>query len=139
LAGFGQIQMEYRMRQIAVFAAVLAAGGVLLGASNPAHAGPTAVGVPAVASYSVVEEAGWRRYCRRYGCGPEVVLPGVEVIPGAEAEIIPGAEVDIDVDGDVPVVVVVPPPRPISCGQYRYWNGMACVDARYSDPYLGPR
>ncbi len=69
------------MRQIAVFAAVLAAGGVLLGASNPAHAGPAAVGVPAVASHSVVEEAGWRRYCRRYGCGPEVVLPGVEVIP----------------------------------------------------------
>jgi hypothetical protein len=36
------------MRQIAVFAAVLAAGGVLLGSSNPAHAWPTAVEVPAV-------------------------------------------------------------------------------------------
>jgi len=36
-----------------------------------------------------------------------------------------------------PVVVV--PVRPASCGEFRYWNGVACVDARYNDPYLGPR
>jgi hypothetical protein len=29
--------------------------------------------------------------------------------------------------------------RPASCGQYRYWNGDRCVDARYNNPYLGPR
>jgi hypothetical protein len=40
---------------------------------------------------------------------------------------------------DQPVVVVVPPPRPASCGEYRYWNGQYCVDARYNRPYLGPR
>lgn len=29
--------------------------------------------------------------------------------------------------------------KPSSCGQYRYWNGDRCVDARYRRPYLGPR
>lgn len=29
--------------------------------------------------------------------------------------------------------------RPSSCGQYRYWNGVRCVDARYRPPYVGPR
>ena len=29
--------------------------------------------------------------------------------------------------------------RPSSCGQYRYWNGVRCVDARYRPPYLGPK
>ncbi len=123
------------MRQIADFAADLAAGGILLGTSGQASARPAGVAVPAVASQSLVEEAGWRRYCRRYGCGPEVVLPGVEVVPGAEMD----GDVDGDVEVDVPAVVVLPPPRPLSCGQYRYWNGVACVDARYTDPYLGPR
>ncbi len=36
-----------------------------------------------------------------------------------------------------PVVYV--PPRPVSCGQYRFWNGDYCADARYEKPYLGPR
>src|SRR5262245_7408811 len=36
-------------------------------------------------------------------------------------------------------VIVVRPPRPESCGVYRYWNGQYCVDARYNRPYLGPR
>jgi hypothetical protein len=58
-------------------------------------------------------------------------------------EMVPGAELDVDVDGgvevDVPAVLVLPPPRPLNCGQYRFWNGVACVDARYTDPYLGPR
>jgi hypothetical protein len=31
------------------------------------------------------------------------------------------------------------PPRPTSCGQYRYWNGEYCADARYERPYLGPK
>lgn len=29
--------------------------------------------------------------------------------------------------------------RPSSCGVYRYWNGVRCVDARYRPPYVGPR
>jgi len=31
------------------------------------------------------------------------------------------------------------PSRPPSCGQYRYWNGEYCADARYERPYLGPK
>jgi len=27
----------------------------------------------------------------------------------------------------------------VSCGEYRYWDGERCVDARYHNPYLGPR
>jgi hypothetical protein len=32
-----------------------------------------------------------------------------------------------------------PPPRPASCGKYRYWNGEFCADARFNPPYVGPR
>jgi hypothetical protein len=127
------------MRQAAVFVALLAGSGLFFGAHGQATAGPAVLAAPVV-SHSVVEEAGWRRYCRRYGCSPEVVLPGADIVPEAEVDIdvdVPEAEGDIDVD--VPAVVVLPPPRPLTCGQYRYWNGNACVDARYTDPYLGPR
>jgi hypothetical protein len=33
----------------------------------------------------------------------------------------------------------LPPPRPPSCGVFRYWNGERCADARYHPPYVGPR
>jgi hypothetical protein len=29
--------------------------------------------------------------------------------------------------------------RPSSCGEYRYWNGVRCVDARDNPPDLRPR
>ena len=29
--------------------------------------------------------------------------------------------------------------RPSSCGEYRYWKGVRCVDARYRPPYVGPK
>jgi len=29
--------------------------------------------------------------------------------------------------------------RPRSCGEYYYWDGRACVDARKYPPYVGPR
>ena len=123
------------MRQCLCLAAILIGAGIGVGAS-PQDAGagpPAAISVPAVSS-SMVEEAGWRRYCRRYGCGPDVVAPEAQVdvdvaVPDADAGI----------DTEAPAVIVLPPPRPLSCGQYRYWNGSACVDARYNDPYLGPR
>jgi hypothetical protein len=35
--------------------------------------------------------------------------------------------------------VVLVPVRPSSCGEYRYWNGVRCADARYETPYIGPR
>ena len=62
------------MRQVAVFVALLAGGGLFFGAHGQATAGPAMIAAPVV-SHSVVEDAGYRRrYCRRYGCGPEVVL-----------------------------------------------------------------
>ncbi len=39
----------------------------------------------------------------------------------------------------VPPVPVLIPLRPRSCGEYRYWNGAYCADARYVRPYLGPQ
>ena len=38
-----------------------------------------------------------------------------------------------------PVYGWIAPPRPASCGKYRYWNGEYCADARYDPPYVGPR
>jgi len=116
------------MRHVAMLAAILTGSAILLGSHGQAAAGPAVVASPAV-SQSFAEKAGWRGYCRRYGCGPEAAYPGVEALPGDE----------IDLEIDVPAVVVLPPPRPLSCGQYRYWNGERCVDARYTDPYLGPK
>jgi hypothetical protein len=33
----------------------------------------------------------------------------------------------------------LPPPRPSNCGEYHYWNGAYCADARVRPPYVGPR
>lgn len=41
-------------------------------------------------------------------------------------------------DGDV-VPEWLPPPRPANCGEYKYWNGTYCADAREQPPYVGPR
>ena len=124
------------MRQGLIFVTVLIGAGIGLGvSSHDAKAAPLpAVASPVVASALVVE-AGWRRNWRRYG--PDVVIPD--------------AQVDLDVDAmamstrrsrsparHLPWFVIVPV-RPASCGQYRYWNGDRCVDARYHDPYIGPR
>jgi hypothetical protein len=38
-----------------------------------------------------------------------------------------------------PVYGWISPPRPATCGKYRYWNGEYCADARYDPPYTGPR
>lgn len=60
---------------------------------------------------SVIETVGyWKRYCRAH-----VVVP------------------------QSPPVIAVVPVRPVSCGEFHYWSGSACVDARYNNPYIGPR
>jgi hypothetical protein len=38
-----------------------------------------------------------------------------------------------------PPVIIFVPMRPASCGQYRYWDGERCADARFDPPYVGPR
>jgi hypothetical protein len=117
-----------------VLAAVI--GGTI--AANVSPPGADAGSLPAVSAPAAVpaliEPAGyWKRRWRRNGYGPEIV------VPDAEANVDVDAGDDVDVELDAPVIVVLPPPRPLSCGEYRYWNGTACVDARYTTPYLGPR
>ena len=85
-----------------------------------------------VALHGDVETVGyWRRYYQqyRYGPGPYAVPPVVVPAP----VVVPPAVVE------TPVVPPPPPPRPASCGEYRYWNGEYCVDARYNRTYVGPR
>lgn len=38
-----------------------------------------------------------------------------------------------------PAIEFLPPPRPANCGEFRYWNGEYCADARVQPPYTGPR
>ena len=91
-------------------------------APHSAMAGPLPAAEDLIVKPSVVEKTQYaRRYYRRqlrrgYVPGAVVVTPPVVVAPGA----------------------IFVPLRPTSCGQYRYWNGVACVDARYNDPDLGP-
>jgi hypothetical protein len=119
------------MLRVPTLAVVAAAGSIGFGAAPPdAEASPPFAAFTSVATPAPIEEAGWRRQWRRQGYGP-VVVPDA----GVAAE----TDVEIDVEAGAPAVIVLPPPRPASCGQYRYWNGERCVDARYNDPYLGPR
>jgi hypothetical protein len=115
--------------------AVLIGGGLAATDSPPdVNAGSVpAISAPAAAG-ALVEQAGdWKRRWRRGYYDPEMVIPDAEVEVDVEA----GGDVDVEVDA--PVVIVLPPPRPLSCGEYRYWNGERCVDARYHTPYLGPK
>lgn len=124
------------MRQRLIFGAALVGAVLCLSIPSPgAAAGAMHTLSPPSFAASPIEPVGWRRYCRRYRCGPVMAVPGGDI--DVEVDVDAGAEVDVDVEA--PAVIVLPPPRPLSCGQYRYWNGAACVDARYTDPYLGPR
>ena len=38
-----------------------------------------------------------------------------------------------------PAIEFLPPPRPANCGEFRYWSGEYCADARDQPPYTGPR
>jgi hypothetical protein len=109
----------------------LSAGFVVIGlglaaAPNQASASPVpsfAVNAPAPLVQKVDY---WRRYYRRHGYPPVVVVPAP--IPVADA--LPAL---------TPPVVMVIPVRQASCGEYHYWDGERCLDARYNKPYLGPR
>ena len=109
---------------ILAIGAAVAAGLVALAASD-ANAAPLPSLSVSQAAPSVVQTIDWRRrYWRRYGVWPTAPAPIVE------------DDVVIETDDDEIIVV---PLRPLSCGEFRYWNGRACVDARYNDPYLGPK
>lgn len=64
----------------------------------------------------------WHRYYRQHGYPPPAVVPvPVPVAPPALN----------------PPVVMVVPVRPASCGEFYFWDGERCVDARFNKPYLG--
>ena len=124
------------MRQGLIVVTVLFGAGIGLGVpSHDAEAAPLPTAAAPVAASAVVVEAGWRRNWRRYG--PDAVVPDAQV----DLDVDRNGDLDeqITVPGETPPLVVIVPVRPASCGQYRYWNGERCVDARYHDPYIGPR
>ena len=112
------------MRLLQISAAVLLASGVIYaGCAEPANAGNLSSLTSLSLASTAVETVGWRdRYYRRHGVWPR----------GARRAIRDNA---IEADDNV---VIVAPVRPSSCGEYHYWNGVTCVDARYTDPNLGP-
>lgn len=120
------------MRQALTLVAVLVVAGLGLGvAPHDAAAGSWPALSSAVVAPALIQETGYsRRYCRRYGCPPPVV-----VLPDTA----PNVAVDVTVPGETPPIIAIVPVRPVSCGQYHYWDGERCVDARYNNPYVGPR
>ena len=100
------------MRRVIIALAATIAG--LMASATPINAAPSATLTSPMADGGLVQKVQVypRHYYRQHPYGAHVVPP---------------------------VVHVVPPPRPTSCGQYHYWNGQNCVDARYNRPYLGPR
>ena len=119
------------MRQLCTVVAMVAACGFGFAVtSHEANAGPAPIVSAPSASSTLVKHAGYWKRRWRNGYSPNVVV-------------IPDAQVDLDVNGDgdvdAPAIIVLSPPRPLSCGEYHYWNGDRCVDARYNKPYIGPK
>jgi hypothetical protein len=114
------------MRNVVILLVALMAGGLVAGTfTRDAIAGPLLAAGAAKFTPGLVEKADyWRRYYRHYGAPAEIVVPAP--VPDATPPVV----------GVAPVVV---PVRPLSCGEYHYWDGQACVDARFNKPYLGPR
>jgi hypothetical protein len=114
------------MRKGLVFLLVTLMGGLWLSAPGQAAPAPSLAEAATSARDGVLHQAQLfpRRYYRRNA--PYVVPPVAPVVP-----VVPPAVVE------EPAIVV--PMRPASCGEFHFWNGVACVDARYNKPYLGPR
>ena len=118
------------MRHTLTLAAVLVAASIGLGvSSHDAAAGPLPAVSASILQPTLIEKAGyWKRYCKFNDCdGPDVVLPDADV------------DVNVTVPALNPPIIAIVPVRPVSCGEYRYWDGERCVDARYNNPYLGRR
>ncbi|MEM8744857.1 MAG: hypothetical protein AAGF14_09510 [Pseudomonadota bacterium] len=81
---------------------------------------------------------------------PPAYAPPAYAPPAQPQVTIPqGSPVTVVVAPNAQVVTTAPgnatlPPgwvwaRPANCGEYRYWNGTECLDARDYPPDLGPR
>jgi len=114
------------LRQILILTVVMILSGSGLSAL-PASAAPlpraSAYG-PASATVERIDY--WRRYCKFHDC----TSPQVNVTVNAPPPV---------VNPDNPAIIAIVPIRPVSCGEFHYWNGAACVDARYNKVYTGPR
>jgi hypothetical protein len=122
--------METRMRRILTLMTVVAGGSLCLGlSSHDAEALPSSTNSAPAAMPSAIESAQY--YARR----PWFRRQGPVVVPKEAVETDPNlAEGGLN----APVIRIVPA-RPTSCGEFRYWDGERCVDARYNNPYVGPR
>ena len=120
------------MRMILVLTGACVAVGSLALVS-----GASAAPLPSIASLdagsTAVQQVDWRRrYYRRNGVWPPVSVPRAAVEEGVIVD------EDVVVLPNEPVVRIIPA-RPVSCGEFHYWDGERCVDARFHDPYTGPR
>jgi hypothetical protein len=108
----------------------VASGGLGLGlSSHGAEASPSlAFSAPAAVPSAI---ATVQYYARR----PWWRQQGPVVVPKEAIETDP----NLAEGGLNPPVIRIVPARPTSCGEFRYWDGERCVDARYNNPYLGPR
>jgi hypothetical protein len=98
--------------------ATLAAGGALAASVTvPANAGPLpSITAPQAGEATVENVAMLRRQWRRgYIVPPAVVAAPTVVVPGA------------------PAIVYRPAGH---CGEFRYWDGGGCVDARYVERHF---
>jgi hypothetical protein len=117
------------MRHILIAMMAFIAGILAFGVSSHATPGQVLAATAPNAAGGMIQKVDyWHRYYRQHGYSPPVAVPVVPApVPVAPPVVVEGA----------PMIVV--PVRPISCGQYHYWNGVTCVDARYNTPYIGPR
>jgi hypothetical protein len=131
------------MRRIVLVMMAFISGSIIVGvASQSALAAPLPQSAAGASAVSTVETVGyWKRYCRYNDCtgaaNVDVVVPAVPAAP-VVVPAVPAVPAPVVVPQSPPVIAVVPV-RPVSCGEFHYWNGSACVDARYNNPYIGPR
>lgn len=82
---------------------------------------------------------------------PRERVPYYDQRPNGAEGSVSGQPGGIYAERPIPTPIPVPAPeylaptygggviRPSNCGEFRYWNGHRCADARLDPPYVGPR